>query len=60
MGKKKELKFKKIACAFAFYLANNYEFQDDTEKGLLYKSKDVKVKRYISDIYDEWLIIMNI
>ena len=52
-------KIKKISCAFAFYLANNYEFEDDTEKGLLYKSKDVKVKRYISDIYDEWLLLMK-
>lgn len=51
---------KRVACAFAYYLANNYEFEDSTEKGLLYKSKYVKVKRYISDIYDEWVIIMNI
>lgn len=45
MSKKKELKFKRIACSFAFYLEHNYEFEDDTEKGLLYKEKNVKVKR---------------
>ena len=59
MSKKKELKFKRIACSFAFYLEQNYEFEDDTEKGLLYKEKNVKVKRLISDIYDEWLLIMK-
>jgi hypothetical protein len=60
MGKKKELKIKRIACSFGYYLANNYEYEDDTEKGSLFKERHCNNKMILEDIYEHWLFLMSI